>query len=710
MSSKVSDYRKDCKEAWKKYDPVYDVRSAAPDIIWDFGYIIRPEKPEKASQIINWGKAPENRKFPYYDEKFIKRMESLYINEPESSTFREFIKEENRRRHEGLFFYNGYKLEYITGDHYMFLQYWKIPVETEGRDRTSNPNFTDMNRDFHYCAQKIKRHRTILGMLFLGGRRTGKTAMSQSIGFWDTTAYEDSRFAIQSKNDPDAKKVFNKLVASWKRLPVFLKPLDTEETDVKSVLSFSEPKQRGVSVKERINRKYLNSEIFRVNSKDEALDGDRANFYYCDEIGKCGKGIDPYERWLISSLCLTSNGRKTGFSLNTTTVEDMEKYSSDKVMDMWNESPVKKEEHEGKIIYTSDTRLARLFFPAYYGYYGENKKGENIIDEWGYTNIERGRKHFEEEVFGSLKGHSLMSKRRKHPMTIDDCFAVNDMRNMYPQDKIMEQKIHNESFVKSPYRRGNFYWIDGEKFGEVGFHDDPNGLWLLGWSPPEEYRNKKERVDDTWRPMFNFCRTGSDPYSHQVVVDDQAKSKGAAITMLKSMPGVKMNNAVVCLYLARPESPTKFCEHMLMQSIYFSSPHLSENNKDLVNEYFRDNGFAGYLMQNPIEKDLAKRKKGQHGINMTSEYNRENLMDSTLAYLVEYCGFSKKRDSYGFIPFNILLDDLRRFETNNWTKYDLSVAFGIALIAMKERSERKVVKYESSDWFPSLKKNSVFNL
>lgn len=712
MSKNQTIAKQECKAAWRQFDDVQDLRDRCPNVIWDFGYILLPKKPSKPSSIINWGKNKESRKFPYHSKEKIERMEALYIHSPDDEELQEFLKEEDRRRMEGLYFYNEDRLEYVTGDHYMFLQYWKIPVAKNGRNQMTNPKFRDMNRDFFYAADKVKSDPYVAGLLFLAGRRSGKTAMSQSIGFFDTTAYKQSRMAIQSKTDPDAKIVFLKLVSSWKRLPLFLMPSDSKATDVKKELNFAPPR-KVQAVEDRVLEEYLYSTIFYTNAKQEALDGNGLSFYFCDEIGKCGKGIDVYERWNISKECVISSGEKVGFAINTTTVEDMEKFSSDKLLDLWNDSAMKRmfpDDESRKDFYSSSTDMSRLFFPAYYGWEGKDKEtGERVVNEWGYTNIRLGMSIFQKNR-DAKSGNNLLSYMRKYPMTIDDCFAISDARNLFNQSKILEQKIHNDQGGDATVRRGNFYWKNGEKDGEVAFADDKNGKWLVAWFPPVKYRNKKEKNSSgKWKPSYSYCRTGSDPFSHAIVKDENSKSDGCGITTLKHIPGeTQMQNAVVCYYLARPDSPTEFCEDMLMQSVFYSSPHLSENNKDLVNEHFRARGYGGYLMTNPVEKNRKSKnkEKRQDGMNTTSEYNREALMNSTMAWINEWCGWQERLNRYGFIPFNKLLDDLRRFESANWGPYDSTVGLMMSIMACKEEKKKKVVQYEASDWFPTIKKSS----
>ena len=71
----------------------------------------------------------------------------------------DYIDEEFRRRKDGLWFYNNGVPTYITGSHYMFLQWSKIDV--------GYPDYRDANRTFFIFGKRVKKTRTHTVCVFL---------------------------------------------------------------------------------------------------------------------------------------------------------------------------------------------------------------------------------------------------------------------------------------------------------------------------------------------------------------------------------------------------------------------------------------------------------------------------------------------------------------------------------------------------------------
>jgi hypothetical protein len=679
----------ECKSAYEAFSPQYNVKDVVMDAVWDFTFE-RPQPPKDFKSIPNYGLPKEERKFPLYSQKFIREMES----KEGTDEYVEFVAQEWKRRYEGFFFYNGDILEYVTGHHYATLQYWLITVEDEGRNVRKNPNFRDSQRDLFYAIEFARKDQSSLGLIYLSFRRSGKTAVSIAEGYWDTTENEESVFAIQSKTEDDAAKVFRKLIPSWQRLPKWFKPVDTGESTVTRKLRFAEAKKKSAEDKEY--KEVLNSEIYYVNAKEEALDGEYCSFIFGDEIGKTSKTIDVNERWNINRECLVSGNNVVGFSIQTTTVEDMEKYSSDKTLRLWERSNPADRKPNGR----TDSGLYRLFFPAYYGYEGTHPQtGEPFVDEWGYSNITLAKNYIIAN-YNSLNGDDLLSYRRKYPIKVDDCFTVADAGNTYNQRKIHDQLTYNRQMVIDPIIRGTFYWENGERDANVVFKPDPGGRWLVAWMPPEEDRNKSEIRNGQRFPSRDFCKTGCDPFSHRQTYE--AGSMGAAMTLLESHHSApKIKFGFVCLYVSRPNHPHEFYEDMIMQSKFYSSPFLAESNKYGVLDHFHKRGYDGYAMYNPLDPDYMKKwSKGFRGIAMTHTDNREALMNMTQAYIMDHVGYKDDTDRCGFLPFDELLRDWQKFEPDNWTPYDLAVAAGITIIATKKPKIQVEVRYTESDWLP----------
>ena len=77
----------------------------------------------------------------------------------------EYIDEEFKRREEGFWFNNKGVSTYITGTHYMYLQWSKIDVGA--------PDYREANRLFFIFWEACKADRRCYGMCYLKNRRSG---------------------------------------------------------------------------------------------------------------------------------------------------------------------------------------------------------------------------------------------------------------------------------------------------------------------------------------------------------------------------------------------------------------------------------------------------------------------------------------------------------------------------------------------------------
>ena len=109
-----------------------------------------------------------------------------------------YIDEEFTKREQGHWFRNKGVDTYITGAHYMYLQWTKIDV---GR-----PEFREANRLFFIFWEACKADDRCYGMCYLKNRRSGFSFMASSETVNLATISSDSRYGILSKSGADAKK------------------------------------------------------------------------------------------------------------------------------------------------------------------------------------------------------------------------------------------------------------------------------------------------------------------------------------------------------------------------------------------------------------------------------------------------------------------------------------------------------------------------
>ena len=103
--------------------------------------IEQPKEISRLKNIFDWRAYPEEQKEQWYD----------------------YIDEEFKRREEGFWFNNNGKPTYITGTHYMYLQWSKIDVGA--------PDFREANRLFYIFWQACKADKRCYGMCYLKNRR-----------------------------------------------------------------------------------------------------------------------------------------------------------------------------------------------------------------------------------------------------------------------------------------------------------------------------------------------------------------------------------------------------------------------------------------------------------------------------------------------------------------------------------------------------------
>ena len=129
-----------------------------------------------------------------------------------------YIENEFDSRSNGYWFMCNGEPCYITGSHYIYLNWTKIDVGA--------PDFRQANRIFYYFWEACKADKRSYGMCYLKNRRSGFSFMASSETVNQATTSKDSRFGILSKSGSDAKKMFtDKVVPISINYPFFFKPI-----------------------------------------------------------------------------------------------------------------------------------------------------------------------------------------------------------------------------------------------------------------------------------------------------------------------------------------------------------------------------------------------------------------------------------------------------------------------------------------------------
>ena len=241
-----------------------------------------PEEPEYCYQ-------RESKPYDQYWERMelpkeLRRINSIFQWNEMPTEFKskwiDYIEREFDYRENGFWFMNNGKKTYITGSHYMYLQWSSIDV--------GYPDYREANRIFYIFWEACKADPRSFGMIYLKIRRSGFSFMSSSEGVNVGTIIRDSRIGILSKTGADAKKMFtDKVVPINNKLPFFFKPImdgmDKPKTELAFRIPASKITKKNMHEVHNSEMDGLDTTIDWKNTEDNSYDGEKLKLLIHDE-------------------------------------------------------------------------------------------------------------------------------------------------------------------------------------------------------------------------------------------------------------------------------------------------------------------------------------------------------------------------------------------------------------------------------------------
>ena len=604
--------------------------------------------------------------------------------------FSPYIEEEFRRRREGFWFYNNGEPTYITGRHYMMLQWTKMDI--------GYPNFLRFQKNIFVHLAACEADPRCIGQLYTKCRRSGYTNICSSVLLDEATQVKDKLLGIQSKTGKDAQEniFMKKVVQMFRHYPFFFKPIQDGTTNPRMELAFREPSKR-ITKKNKTATKgeALNTVINWKNTTNNAYDGEKLHILYLDEAGKWEKPTDIRDAWRIQRTCLIVGRRIVGKALVGSTVNPMDK-GGKQYKALWKDSDPSERNANGR----TRTGLYRLFIPAYdslegfFDLYGNPvvENPDKVLDGLDGDSIFQGSKTFLKNERESLKDDpsELNEIIRQFPFTEDEAFRDSIEGSLFNIGKIYEQVQFNDELFPNPVVRGNFVWKDGVQDTEVIFKPDAQGRFHISWMPPKELQNLK-KFDRNKRiaPNAELGVGGVDSYDLDATVDGRG-SKGA-LHLYNKFHMEHPSNMFVLEYASRPPLAKIFYEDCLMAAVFYGYPLLIENNKYGIARYFESRGYDGYLMNRPAHLTSANSsiKSRTKGIPSNSQDVIQAHAHAIEAFIHDHVGINRDSGDYGKMYFNRTLEDWIGFKIDNRTKYDLSISSGLCLLASQKVKQKK---------------------
>ena len=630
-----------------------------------------PAELQKIKSIFDWNRRDNAFKLKYVD----------------------MIETEFERREQGFWFINNGKPTYITGTHYMYLQWTKIDIGL--------PDFRESNRIFYIYWEACKADSRAFGMCYLKNRRSGFSFMSSAETSNTGTIVRDARLGILSKTGSDAKKMFtDKVVPIVRNYPFFFKPIQDGMDNPKTELAFRVPASK-------ITRKNMDEErdddiegldttIDWKNTADNSYDGEKLLLLVHDESGKWEKPENILNNWRVTKTCLRLGSRIIGKCMMGSTSNALSKGGENFKKLFYDSDPTKRSANG-----QTKSGLYSLFIPMEWNM-------EGFIDEYGWPVFEDPKKpimgidgeditmgvitYWNNEV-AAMKSDSdaLNEYYRQFPRTESHAFRDESKSSLFNLTKIYQQIDYNDAMIKDRVlTTGYFHWKNGEKDSEVIWTPDPKGRFIVSWIPDAKMRNNVIKKDGKFYPGNKDIGVfGCDPYDISGVVGGGGSAgalHGITNFHMESAP----TNHFFLEYIARPQTAEIFFEDVLMACFFYGMPILVENNKQRLLYHFKNRGYRPFSMNRPDKhtSKLSKTELELGGIPNSSEDVKHAHANSINTYIEEYVGIDaegnyREKESMGDMYFTRTLNDWARFDINNRTKHDASISSGLALMASR---------------------------
>ena len=642
------------------------------------------------------------------------------------------------------FFCNG-KPTYITGAHYFYLNFWKIDgqfyPDYRDRDRkefiffhyswTTKETFANLDKDGYAIANEDGTYdmiempnRTSFGVGQNKHRRSGNTNKGLVMGWWITAVRRGTDgFGVMSMSGDNAEAhMKKKMIPSWNKMPMFLKPLTKSNTNPKSIENNTPSNEIGVDSLE-------NAVTAAGTAEASFYDGKKLWAILVDESGKCEK-LDVRERHGVVQHCI-SEGNGTiifGWEYQPSTAEELAA-GGKAFKGLLDDSNFYKRNKE-----TGQTRsgLFRLFIPADEGLAG-------YIDPYG----------------GSVCGKKLLPEHQKMGYKTTSTITLEAERKQLLNDS----KIDPEAMVTYRMKKKQFplcyddSWIGGA--GDIGFDVDildktiaglsrgggaerfdlewtgnrfrsvikliPNPIsgrfWISKLLPDNEANQiiKDSFIDPvtgadipTFRPKYpNRFTCGADPFRFKTetqarLADSNGKSGktaskgsdgGIAIFWHRDQmidPDDKPaseweSNRFVLTYRYRPENNEVYTEDVLKACIYFGAMCYPETNERVVWQKFHEWGYDGFLKYGMTLRNGEYVVNKDPGITSLERSKQEGFNE-----IRTHISIHGKREKHE----DLLLEWKNINSMEEMTKYDLLAASMCALLGAKSQYG-KIVEEEN---------------
>ena len=560
------------------------------------------------------------------------------------------------------------------------------------------PIFKDTSLEYFRFYQLCEDDDFTLGDCGIKGRRVGLSSMKASINLLIGLLEENTLQGIVSKTGTDAKEMYLMVKNGLENLPEFLMPdlAKVAETE----LHIAKPRSRiSTNNKTVSGDKGKNNRINWLSTAENAYDGRRARNITIDEAAKWEEAnVEICLAKISETLVIGASviGHVSVFS----SVNRGDK-GGNNFKNIWIGS-----NHLGKLdtVGQTETRLKRFFLEGYRGYFGYiDKYGNSVIEnptpeQTAYLtklvdpttgkkacpNPNIGAKQYIQERRSLLSNNpeKLSEWVRMYPFEWQEVFK--DSNNMCHfnlnelNDQILEIELELEGKNKSENGRvGVFKKNDS---GEVYFVDSAKGMWYI-LEFPEQYNKSVYNGSVKCPNNTNYGASGLDTFANAKQTVEKGSDACCIIHKRYDALSPETSNMPVAMFLGRPKTKEEFHSQIFYGLEYFGVKMLAERSPTDWEDYAIMKRYASPLDATKKQGYLISTKRSNNSEVYGIAPQDKEAREQHLTEMVEYSLNNIKK-----IKFLRLLKDMVNFNINARTDFDACMAWGYALMGLKEHA------------------------
>lgn len=315
---------------------------------------------------------------------------------------------------------------------------------------------------------------------------------------------------------------------------------------------------------------------------------------------------------------------------------------------------------------TGETAFTGYFIPSYTIWFGTPDNPG--FDSRGVVDEERAKAYYLAYWNTITDPQHLLRDRAEYCFTPEDAFLLEGSK-IFDSEKLSEQKINIEQHLVETPKNARLIWPYSKELGGV----DRSAIPTVEFTNSGKIKIAELPIkDDNGKIPDNLYVIGIDAIdSASAVATGQTDLSKYAIIVFRRQYGLQPPK-IVALYKERPDDPSDAHDTALKLAEFYNAKVLFEATRISIFNHFKRYNQLGYFLRRPKSTlTNVRQNANQFGCPATQAIIQHQI-ELIQQYVFDY---------YDQIDFIEVVDELLTYSYENKTKFDLTVALAMALLA-----------------------------